>query len=109
MCSDFTNGHLFKIGIMGTTIRLPKRLRDNAGRVSGCITSNPEVRIPRPRQKSDLPTTQRLVALLPLSQGLDITSDLIQVRKVMAGYQSQHHIQGLGAALMVLASALQIC
>ena len=50
-----------------------------------------------------------MALLLPLSQGLDITSDLIQVRKVMAGYQSQHHIQGLGATLIVLASALQIC
>ena len=50
-----------------------------------------------------------MALLLPLSQGLDITSDLIQVRKVMGRYQLQHHTQGLGAALIVLANALQIC
>src|SRR5215472_13172607 len=36
------------------------------------------------------------------------TSNLIQVRKVMTGQQSQHHTQGLRPALIVLASALQI-
>ncbi len=40
--------------------------------------------------------------------GLNITSDLIQVRKVVTGYHWQHHAQGLRAALIVQAVALQI-
>jgi len=34
---------LFRIRIMGTIIRLPRPLRDNSGRVSGCITGNPHL------------------------------------------------------------------
>jgi hypothetical protein len=48
-----------------------------------------------------------LALLLPLN-GLNIASDLSQVRKVVTGQQSQHHAQGLRAALIVLADALQI-
>ena len=48
----------------------------------------------------------RGTALFPLLNGLNIASDLIQVRKIVTGQQSQHHVQGLRAALIVLASAL---
>ena len=47
-------------------------------------------------------------ALLPLLNGFNISSDLIQVRKVVTGQQSQHHAQRLRAALIVLPCALQI-
>ncbi len=40
--------------------------------------------------------------------GLNIASDLSQVRKVVPCQQSQHHTHGLWAALIVLAGALQI-
>jgi hypothetical protein len=50
----------------------------------------------------------RAKALLPLLNGLNIPSDLIQVRKVVTCQQSQHRAQGLRAALIVLAGALQI-
>jgi hypothetical protein len=43
--------------------------------------------------------------LLPLLNGLNIAIDLIQVRKVVTCQQSQHHLQGLRAALIVLAAA----
>ena len=49
----------------------------------------------------------RPAALLPLLKGLNITSDLIDVRKVVTGQQSQNHTQGFRAALIVLASAPQ--
>jgi len=47
-------------------------------------------------------------ALFPLPNGLNITRDLIQVRKVVTGQHSQQQAQGLRAALVVLAGALQI-
>jgi len=47
-------------------------------------------------------------ALLLLLNGLNIASDLSQVRKVVTGQQWQHHAQGLPAALIMLAGALQI-
>ena len=50
----------------------------------------------------------RAAALFPLPNGLNITSDLIQVRKVVTSQHSQHHAQGLRAALIVLAGALHI-
>jgi hypothetical protein len=50
----------------------------------------------------------RAAALLPLLNGLNITSNLIQVRKVVAGQQAQHHAQRLRAALIVLAAAVQV-
>ena len=59
---------------------------------------------PAPRMVRDL----RAAALFPLPNGLNITSDLIQVRKVVAGQHSQHHAQGLRATLTVPAGALQI-
>ena len=50
-----------------------------------------------------------LAGKLPfLPGGFDIASNLIQVRKVMTRQESQHHIQGLQTALIVLAGALQI-
>src|SRR5712692_8910105 len=49
----------------------------------------------------------RAAALFP-PHGLNITSDLVQVRKVVTGQHSQHHGQRLRAALIVLAGALQI-
>ncbi len=49
-----------------------------------------------------------VAALPPLQNGVNITSDLIKVRKIVTGEQSQHHAQGLQAALIVLAGALQI-
>ena len=50
----------------------------------------------------------RAAALSPLPNGLNIPSDLIQVRQVVTGQHSQHHAQGLRASLIVLAGALQI-
>ena len=41
-----------------------------------------------------------------LPNGLNITSDLIQVRKVVTRLHSQHRAHGLRAALIVLAGAL---
>ena len=49
-----------------------------------------------------------VAALPPLLNGVNITSDLIKVRKIVTGEQSQHHAQGFQAALIVLAGALQI-
>ena len=49
-----------------------------------------------------------VAALPPLPNGVNITSDLIKVRKIVTGEQSQHHAQGLQASLIVLAGALQI-
>ena len=42
-------------------------------------------------------------ATTPLLNGVNITTDLIKVRKVVTGEKSQHHAQGLQAALIVLA------
>ncbi len=67
--------------------------------------------IVRGKRSEPAPRTVRghsAVALFSLPSGLNITSDLIQVRKVVARQQSQHHAQGLRAALIVLAGALQI-
>ena len=52
------------------------------------------------------PLGLRAGALFPLPSSLNITSDLIQVRKVVTGQHSQHHAQGLRAALIVLAGIL---
>src|SRR5215472_11230210 len=52
---------LFRNRIMGTIIRLPKPLRDNSGRVSGCITGKPSVeklRLATRDLTSGLPTTR---------------------------------------------------
>ena len=49
-----------------------------------------------------------VAALPPLLNGVNITSDLIKVRKIVTCEQSQHHAQGFQAALIVLAGALQI-
>ena len=50
----------------------------------------------------------RTAALGLLSNGVNIPRELIQVREVVTGQHSQHHAQGLRAALIVLAGALQI-
>jgi hypothetical protein len=50
-----------------------------------------------------------VATLRSFPRGLDISSNLIQMRKVMTGQQSQHHPQRLGATLIVLARALLIC
>ncbi len=50
----------------------------------------------------------RVAALFPLPNGLNIASELLQVREVVTGQHSHHHAQGLRAALIVLAGALQI-
>src|SRR5208282_1733055 len=47
-------------------------------------------------------------ALAPRLKGLNITTDLMQVRKVVTGQQSYHHGQGLRATLIVLPAALQV-
>ena len=41
-------------------------------------------------------------------KGLNITTDLMQVGKVVTGQQLQHHGQGLRATLIVLPAALQV-
>ena len=77
------------------------------------MTGKPEVgqRAVNLTQKSPtLPGSPVLsvAALPPLLNGVNITSDLIKVRKIVTGEQSQHHAQGLQASLIVLAGALQI-
>ena len=55
--------------------------------------------------------TRRLAvaaALAPRLKGLNITTDLIEVGKVVTGQQSYHHGQGLRATLIVLPAALQV-
>jgi len=47
-------------------------------------------------------------ALAPRLKGLNITTDLMQVGKVVTGQQSYHHGQGLRATLIVLPAALQV-
>jgi len=47
-------------------------------------------------------------ALAPRLKGLNITTDLMQVGKVVTGQQSYHHGQGLRAPLIVLPAALQV-
>jgi hypothetical protein len=43
-----------------------------------------------------------------LPGSFDVASDLIQVGKIVTGEESQHHGQGLWAALIVLAGTLQL-
>ena len=40
--------------------------------------------------------------------GSNIPSNLFQVREVVTGQHAQHHAQGLGAALVMLASTIPI-
>jgi len=47
-------------------------------------------------------------ALAPRLKGLNITTELMQVGKVVTGQQSYHHGQGLRASLIVLSTALQV-
>jgi hypothetical protein len=47
-------------------------------------------------------------ALAPRLKGLNITTDLMQVGKVVTGQQLYHHGQGLRATLIVLPAALQV-
>ena len=65
-------------------------------------------RLVREREGDDTGSGLTSSALIPLPNGLNIPSDLIQVRKVVTGQHSQHHGQGLGAAFVVLAGTAQI-
>ena len=47
-------------------------------------------------------------ALAPRLKSLNITTDLMQVGKVVTGQQSDHHGQGLRATLIVLPAASQV-
>jgi hypothetical protein len=47
-------------------------------------------------------------ALAPRLKGLNITTDLMQVGKIVTGEQLYHHGQGLRAALIVLPAPLQV-
>src|SRR5579859_977129 len=47
-------------------------------------------------------------ALAPRLKGLNITTDLMQVGKVVTRQQSYHHSQGLRTTLIVLPAALQV-
>jgi len=47
-------------------------------------------------------------ALAPRLKGLNITTDLIEVGKVVTGQQSYHHGQGLRATLIVLPAAFEV-
>ena len=49
-----------------------------------------------------------VAALAPRRKGLNMTTDLLQVGKVVTGQQLQHHGQGLRATLIVLPAALQV-
>ena len=98
------------------------KMKVNMAAAYGPLPENPPVRPPRLAPASPAPALGlkdafqlrirvrglRAAALFPLPNGLNITSDLIQVRKVVTGQHSQHHAQGLRAALIVLAGALQI-
>lgn len=46
--------------------------------------------------------------LAPRLKGLNITTDLMQVGKVVTGQQLEHHRQGLRATLIMLPAAFEV-
>jgi hypothetical protein len=61
-----------------------------------------------PGLADDSTACSRGAALAQRLKGSNITTDLMQVRKVVTGQQSYHHRQGLRAPLIVLPAALQV-
>jgi len=87
----------------------------NAGRPGGSNLGNAgsgqsQHRRPHVPMHSKWATRRHAVAaaLAPRLKGLNITTDLMQVGKVVTGQQLYHHGQGLRATLIVLPAALQV-